>query len=236
MSDAFFRALARRASRRYKPAGRYARHFAYGKLTRDPVFRHLLQSGSIASCSRILDLGCGQGLLAALVAAAHEGDGGPPWPAEWAPAPAPRQMRGIDLLERDIERARIAAPPEASFECGDIRALPFGEADAVLLLDVLHYLDSAAQDDILDRVRRALPPGGVLLLRVADATGSLRSRITLAADRLAMALRGFRPGPFHCRPVQAWQRRLAQGGFRVEARDMSAGTPFANVLLVALAA
>jgi hypothetical protein len=47
-----------------------------------------------------------------------------------------------------------------------------------------------------------------------------------------MRLRGARVGRYHCRPVQAWERRLGEAGFRVEARPMSAGTPFANVLLV----
>ena len=65
-----FRALAREAASRYPARDRYARHFAYGKLTGDPVFRHLLDDGLIARDSRLLDLGCGQGLIAALLAVA----------------------------------------------------------------------------------------------------------------------------------------------------------------------
>ncbi len=236
MSADFFRALAARASRRYRSCGRFARHYAYGKLTRDPFFRQVLERGWIAPGARILDLGCGQGVLAALLAAAHEEGVERDWPAHWAPAPAPRELRGIDLLERDIERARAAGGARASFTCGDMRTLAFGEPDAVVLLDVLHYVDYAAQEDILDRARRSLDSGGVLLLRVADASDSLRFRLTLAADRLAMRLRGWRPASFHCRPLPAWKRRLADGGFRVEAHPMSGGTPFANVLLVARAA
>jgi SAM-dependent methyltransferase len=228
----FFRALARAAARRYRAGDRYARHYAYGKLTRDPVFRHLLERGLIASGARVLDLGCGQGLLAALYAEAHERHGAGDWPAGWT-APGARHVHGIDLMPRDIERARAAGGADAEFTCADIRDADFGTADAVVMLDVLHYVDYAAQDEMLERARRALGDGGVLLLRVADASSAgLRLRITLAADRLAMLLRGRRFGRFHTRALCAWQHRLAQAGFRVEAQPMSAGTPFANVLLV----
>ena len=233
MTGDFFRALARRAARRYRAEDHYARHYAYGNLTRDPFFRHLLQSGLIAPGARVLDLGCGQGVLAALYAAAHERHGVGDWPADW-PAPGARRLRGIDVAERDIERARSAGGADAEFTCADIRRADFGAADAVVMLDVLHYVEPAAQDDVLERARRALAGGGVLLLRVADASRrGLRLRLTLAADRLAMRLRGRRVERFHLRALAAWQRRLAESGFRVETRPMSAGTPFANVLLVA---
>ena len=39
MSADAFRALAKRAARRYPKSDRFARHFAYFKLTGDPAFR-----------------------------------------------------------------------------------------------------------------------------------------------------------------------------------------------------
>ena len=57
---------------RYRPAGRFAFHFARGKLAGDPVFAGLLAGGLLAADSArgrgldIVDLGCGQALLAAL--------------------------------------------------------------------------------------------------------------------------------------------------------------------------
>jgi len=231
VSGAFFRALARRAARRYPRRDRFARHFAYFKLTRDPVFRHLLESGLLHERERILDLGCGQGIVEVLLAAAA--DRADPWPREWPPAPAPRTLRGIDLGARDVARAAAACAGYAGFTHGDIRTAPFDAADAIVILDVLHYLDPASQDAVLERTWPALAPGGVLLLRVADGAPGLRLRATLALDRLSLRLRGGRPGPYHCRPLPAWQRRLEAIGYRVEPRPMSEGTPFANVLLVA---
>ena len=231
MSADFYRALARRASRRYRD--RFARHFAFGKLTRDPVFRHLLESGIVPPAARLVDLGCGQGVLGALFAAC--GEEAAAWPAAWPPAPVPRSLHGIDLAQRDIERARDAGGPGMRFDRDDIRTAPFRTADAFVLLDVLHYLDQAGQDRVLDRVRESLAPGGVIVLRVADASPTLRFRITTAADRLASRIRGLPPGPFHCRPLAAWRAELEKRALAVEARAMSAGTPFANTLLVARA-
>ena len=229
MSADAFRALAKRAARRYPAADRFARHFAYFKLTGDPAFRHLLESGLLAGRERLLDLGCGQGMLEALLAAALE-EGA--WPPGWPPPPAPRAMHGIELDPRAAGRARRAADARTTIDRGDIREAPFGEADAIVILDVLHYLEPAAQDAVFERVAAALAPDGVLLLRVADARPTLRFRATLAIDRLSLRLRGGRPGPYHCRPLQDWKRGLARFGLRLEERPMSAGTPFANVLLV----
>jgi SAM-dependent methyltransferase len=59
------------ASAPYRAAGRFAWHFARGKLRGDPVFAALLAQGLLAGRARVLDLGCGQGLLAAWLLAAR---------------------------------------------------------------------------------------------------------------------------------------------------------------------
>ena len=217
MTGGSFEALARDAAARYPARDRFARGFAYGKLTRDPVFAYILQHELIAPRARVLDLGSGQGVLAALLATAGKD----------------ASVRGIEHARRDVERARIAAANGAQFIHGDIRTTDFGSADVCVLLDVLHYLEPSAQEDVLRRVSATLAGGGVLLMRVADGSRALRFRLTLAMDRLAMAFRGRLVGCYHCRPLAAWIEMLAALGFSVEAVPMSRGTPFANVLLVA---
>ena len=219
MSAESFRALARRAAALYPANDRYARHFAFGKLTRDPVFRHLWENQLIAAGARILDLGCGQALVGALLTAGEH-------PGNW-------RYRGIDSARRDIERARAALPAQCEVVESDLRTAPLSVADAVLLIDVLHYIEPAAQDDLLRRVREALAPGGVLILRIADASPGLRFRITEAVDLAATRLRGWRVKRLHSVPLAERRRQLEGHGFAVEERPMSEGTPFANVLLLA---
>lgn len=233
MKDPAFRGLAREASARYAPSDRFARHWAYGKLTGDPVFRHLLARGLLPPGGSVLDLGCGQAVLASLLIAARGAHAQGRWPADWPPPPNPRAIRGIELRERDVVRARHAAAGHAEFIHGDIRDIDFGRADAVVILDVLHYVDEAEQRDVLERVRHALHEGGVLLMRVAGVGHGWRYRATVGIDRLVMFLRGHGFIRLWNRPVPEWRTLLESLGFTVEEHPMSEGTPFANVLLVA---
>jgi hypothetical protein len=99
----------------------------------------------------------------------------------------------------------------------------------------LHYLDAGSQTAVLRRVRAALPSGGLLLLRVSDADGGWRFRYTRAVDQLLLRLRGHHGARQHCRPLAEWREELAAAGFASAVRPMSQGTPFANVLLTAVA-
>ena len=225
-------ALVERASAPYRPAGRFALHFARGKLRWDPVFRHLLVHGLIAPRSRVLDIGCGQGLLASLLEAADGEARGGRWPADWAAPPSGARVTGIELSPRDVARARGALGDGAEFVCGDMRVVDFPAADAVVLLDVLLYLDRPEQDDVLARARAALGSGGRLVLRVGDAASRRGFAVSQGVDRLVCLLRGRRSRPRAGRAVSEWTAQLTGLGFAVAAQPMAHGTPFANVLLV----
>lgn len=135
--------------------------------------------------------------------------------------------------ERDVECARRALGSGAAISLADIRTTAFGNVDAVVILDVLHYMGPQSQLEVLKRVRAALPPRGLLLLRVGDAAGGLRFRYGQWSDRLVMVLRGHPASSQHCRSVAQWRGLLRECGFDSQVRPMSRGTPFANVLLIA---
>jgi hypothetical protein len=97
----------------YRSAGRFAYHFARGKLKRDPVYAAILSMGLLQGRSRILDLGCGQGLLAAWLHAAQRCQAGGSWPESWPAAPTSVSTLGIELMPRDVQRARCALGPDA---------------------------------------------------------------------------------------------------------------------------
>lgn len=234
-SRAAWVALLDSASEPYSGAGRFAYHFARGKLGGDPAFRGILERGLLAERTRILDLGCGQGLLSAWLQAARCLYDTGVWTPGWPAPPRPQSIVGMELMESDVQRAHRALGSKCGISQGDIRFARFGKVDAVVVLDVLHYMDGPAQHDVLKRVRAALPQGGLLLLRIGDAAGGLRFRYSQGVDKLVMLLRGHAWVKTHCRSTAQWQDLLRQCGFEVQAMPMSQGTPFANVLLRAQA-
>jgi SAM-dependent methyltransferase len=228
-------ALIDAASTPYRAIDLFGYFRARGKLRGDPAFAAILREGLLVGSERILDLGCGQGLLAAWLVAARIGNDERPhlWPTGWLPAPRPTSFRGIELRPQDVERARGALGGRAEFEVGDITEADFGSADAIVILDVLHYLDYQSQLRVLDRARAALTPGGVLLLRIGDAGSGIRFTVGKYIDQTVLLTHHHRTPKVYCRSAREWQRVLAAGGFECETLPMSAGTPFANIMLIA---
>ena len=228
-----WRSLVEAASAPYRAHGQFAWHFARGKLGMDPVFSHMLRHGLIAPKARVLDIGCGQGLLASLLREAHARAERGQWPADWASAPVDTRVHGIELMPRDVARAQAALGSSAEFVCSDMRQAPFPAVDTVVILDVLHYVSINEQNEVLLRVRLALAAGGVLLLRVGDAAARRGFAISQWVDRLVTRVRGHRVTPVYGRTLSVWIAQLESLGFEVQSLPMSKGTPFANVLLVA---
>jgi SAM-dependent methyltransferase len=235
-ADDAWRALHHAACAPYRRAGRFAWHFARGKLGRDPVFRALLERGELPPRARLLDIGAGQGLLASLLAAIDAIAARGLWPAAWPAAPLAARYTGIELMPRDVERARAAVgdlPQAPAFVCADMCSAPLPASDVVVILDVLHYVPPAAQQAVLEKVHAALRPRGRLLLRVGDAASRRGFAVSQWVDRLVTLVRGHRIAPTFGRPLAEWIVLLERTGFVVRSVPMSAGTPFANVLLVA---
>ena len=235
-THAAWRRLHHAACAPYRRVGRFAWHFAQGKLGRDPVFRGLLERGDLPPGAVVVDIGCGQGLLASLLAAVDRLSAEAAWPAEWPAAPAGCRYHGIELMDRDVARAHAALhdlPVSPRIACADMRQAVLPPCDAVVILDVLHYVSHADQQALLQRVRAALRPGGRLLLRVGDASQQRGFLVSQAVDRLVTWVRGHRMPPTHGRSVAEWRVLLEGLGFAVQPVPMSQGTPFANVLLVA---
>lgn len=236
-ADAAWAALRDAASAPYRAAGRWAWHWARGKLAGDPVFRALLERGELTARTHVLDIGCGQGLVASLLQASADAEQGGGWPGAWPAAPSAHTYTGVELMARDVARARAALqalPLRPRFLRTDMRHAAFAACDLAVILDVLHYVDHAAQQAVLARVRDALQASqGRLLLRIGDAGSRRGFAVSQWVDRAVTVARGHRVPPTFGRPLTAWVALLEALGFAVHAVPMSRGTPFANVLLVA---
>jgi SAM-dependent methyltransferase len=94
--------------------------------------------------SRVLDLGCGAGVLALL------------------------KRKRVELTGVDLSGECALAARRNGYDAGvaaELSRLPFPDRsfDYVVSLDVLGHIESAAKDAVLSEVRRVLAPGGVTL-------------------------------------------------------------------------
>ena len=235
-----WRALHDAACAPYRAAGPWAWHWARGKLGYDPVFRGMVERGDLPANARVVDIGCGQGLLASLLQASADLQARDAWPGEWPVAASAAAYTGIELMACDAARAKaaLAGPALAPrFVCADMRQATLPACDVAVILDVMHYVDHAAQRGVLERARGALQASsnrpGRLLLRVGDAASTRGYAISQWVDRVVTRARGHQAPPTWGRPLAKWIALLQGLDFSVRSVPQSQGTPFANVLLVA---
>jgi trans-aconitate methyltransferase len=143
---------------------------------------------------RILDLGCGDGVLTEKIAAI----GATVVAVDAAPdMVAAAKARGLD--------ARVIPGQSLAFE---------GEFDAVFSNAALHWM--RPQEAVLDGVRRALKPGGRF---VAEMGGHNNTAAILTAMRAVLARRGVEAlslSPWYFPSAAAYQKKLEAAGFVVE--------------------
>lgn len=128
----------------------------------ETVLRELLPE----RVGRVLDLGCGDGRLLALVREARPG------------------CRGVALdfspVMLEMARERFAGEPLVEVVAHDLgRPLPdLGRFDLVVSSFVIHHLEDARKRSLYAEVLDLLPPGGALLNleHVASATPALHAR------------------------------------------------------------
>jgi len=150
--------------------------YARWKIRTDAVYSAALEALDAPNTRDLplVDLGCGIGLLAFYLR--EHGYTVP--------------VIGVDFDQRKIDVARIAAKHyrDVEFIAGDARdPLPAGYN--IVILDILHYVDSASQQQILTNAARVAPPGGAVILRQPIRDDSWRYRLTKRVDSLARAVK-----------------------------------------------
>jgi 2-polyprenyl-3-methyl-5-hydroxy-6-metoxy-1,4-benzoquinol methylase len=167
---------------------------------------------------RILDVGCGFGLFAGYFGQTHPR----------------RRIVGLDPDARRVGIARQVAARlglrEHRFVVGDVRdATLEGPFDAAYVLDVMHHLPTVDQRRVLERLRDALAPGGMLLMK--DITTEPRAGLlfTEALDRLMVGWNE----PLAYRHHREWGEMLTDLGFKVRMVRVPDVLPYPHVVIAA---
>ncbi len=203
--------VADRIASRYE--GRSLQGYARWKVRFDPIYGGVLEPLRGLQ-TRVIDVGCGIGLLAFYLR--EHGVAAP--------------ILGIDFDERKIAVAKKAATkdPTIAFEVGDAREpLPEGN---VVILDILHYFDSASQRRILDNAARSVPPAGVVVIRQGLRDGSWRYRFTALVDAIGRGIRWMRAEALNYPTREEVTAPFA--GFDIEVQPLWGRTPYNNYLFV----
>jgi cyclopropane fatty-acyl-phospholipid synthase-like methyltransferase len=227
--------LVRFATHPYRSTGHFNYGWARGKLGHDPIFPAMIDQSVFPDGARVLDLGCGRGLLAAWMLAAENLAKERQLEDAFNP-PKNLHFRGIEIMSNDVSCCNLALKPiygdRVAFRTGDMREAELIDSDAIAILDVLHYISYTEQDLLLDRIRKSLPFGGLFITRIGNSSAGLRFSISSLVDSCISFVQGHRLKRMWCRRLDEWVLLLESKGFSVNAIPMSTGTPFANVMLI----
>lgn len=221
------------AAERYLAIGLSTWEFAHAKLEMDQVYLDVVKDGVLPDAGVLYDLGCGQGLMLSLLGTARDRYATGEWPTGWPAPPSGLELRGIELRPRVAKRTRELLQDLATIETRDLSEASLPSCEAVLLVDVLHLMTADAQDRLLEDIARALTPGGVLVLREADASGGWRFRMVRLGNRLTALFHGRFGRHFSFRAASAWAAKLKSLGFEVARLTPNRGGPFANFVVYA---
>lgn len=162
------------------------------RLTYRPVHDGVVEALRSHRPRRVLDLGCGTGLL-----------------SQRLREEMPRlEVVGCDYSRGMLREARARAP-RAAWTQGDALRLPFGDAsfDAVVSTEAFHWFPD--QSAALEEVYRVLVPGGRLFVALVNPTVEGVGEVLWWASRLVGQ-------PFYWPTPRGMRELLSGAGFHIE--------------------
>lgn len=113
---------------------------------------------SLPQSGKIIDLGCGEGII-----------------ADYLANKKARFVVGVDV---DEKRLKKTAKKNLVFHLADIRKFKLDEIDGAVISDVLHHMDFKDQKSLLKNIAKGLKKDGVLVIKEIDTGEFIRSRLS----------------------------------------------------------
>jgi 2-polyprenyl-3-methyl-5-hydroxy-6-metoxy-1,4-benzoquinol methylase len=129
-------------------------------------------AAAVPTAGRVLEIGCGHGLLATHLALAS----------------ADRDVVGTDVDGDKIQAAQRAAAgiTNLTFAPAAPGELPDGPFDAICVVDVLYLIDREGERGLVHAAAERLAPGGVLVLKEMAPSPAWKFRWMVLQERLAV--------------------------------------------------
>lgn len=175
--------------------------------------RHAPRSGAI------LDLGCGHGLVANLLALG---------------SPA-RDVTGIDIAEEKIAAARrtVGGRHNVRFQVADATTFGGGPYAAITVADVFYLIPPEGQRVLLASCARMLAPDGVLIWKSQVRHPRWKYAITRGQEWLMTTLGPTRGHGLHFLDTDESLAALRAAGLRAIALPLHSRRPYTDVLFLA---
>ena len=168
--------------------------------------------------AKVLDLGCGDGLLSNYLALTS----------------SKRMVYGIDINKKRIVKA-YKGIKNTKFEEGDILRAKIIQPDTIILAHVLHHLPSRDEQlKLLEKVARSLKKGNELIILEIDTKPFLKYLFTWFTDAFTVPilfegkLFDFK---FFYRKSYEWKKILTELNFDVKIKPVNKEMPFSHVLI-----
>src|SRR3989344_1821533 len=118
----------------------------------------------------IIDVGCGYGLLANLIALNS----------------VERNVYGFDLSRRriDIAKRTIRNMNKLHFELKNVRDLKLNSCDAIVMSDFLHHIPYKEQENLIRQAKDKLKKSGILIIQDIDKKPLSKYLFAAALDNL----------------------------------------------------
>lgn len=131
----------------------------------------------------ILDIGCGYGFMSYMLAFTSE----------------ERTITGIDYDEEKIETAQhcFSKTDNINFVHANVMEYEFENYDAIILADILHYLQPNEQKNIIEKCINKLNEGGTIIIREGDkeiSKGHKRTRLSEYFSTMVLKFNKTKPG------------------------------------------